>query len=152
MKTSKILTITAIALLLSTNAYANAKSADDFSVAVVDIQRIVEKSPAINALKIDRKNKLDSLAAFVEKARADVAKTTDATKKKALEDSYNKELNTRKDAIDVDYAKKLSDIDKDVTALIKSTAKEGGYSLTLTKNVVVDGGDDITAEVIKNLK
>lgn len=153
MKTSKFLTIAAITLALSTTNFAMAKGASsDFRVATVDLQKIVESSPAINSLKMDRKNKIESLTAFVEKARTDVNKETNATKKKALEDKYNKELNERKSVIDKEYAQKLTEIDKNVTALIKTKAKELGYDLTLTKSIVLDGGDDITAEILKGLK
>lgn len=160
MKISKKLVITAVALTLSINNFVMAKTAPVkaasvpacFNVAVVDVQKVVENSPQINALKTDRKNKVEDLAKFVEKARTDVAKETDDNKKKALEDSYNKELNVRKDNIDKDYVKKLSTIDKDITTLIKTKAKEGKYDLILTKNSVINGGTDITSEIIKDLK
>lgn len=153
-KTSKILTITALALALglSTNNFVSAKAHADFNVAVVDVQKIVESSPQINALKTEQGNKINGLAEFVEKARADVAKQTDDNKKKALEESYNKELNTRKQAIDQEFAKKLSEIDKSVTATIKAKAKAANYDLVLVKSSVLDGGTDITNEIVKSLK
>lgn len=156
MKVSKTLTIMAFLLTLTMNNFAFSKclskAAVGCNIAVVDVQKVVENSPAVNALKTDRKNKIADLAAFVEKARADIAKETDDTKKKTLEDNYNKELNTRKNVIDKIYAQKLSDIDKDITALIKSKASECGYDLTLTKSSILDGGTDITTEIIKGLK
>lgn len=153
-KLAKLLTITAMALALSLNNFAMAKDASNVAtgcnVAVVDVAKVVESSPTINALKIDRNNKINDLAAFVEKARTDVAKEPDAAKKKALENKYNKELNDRKNAMDSAYAQKLSDVDKEVTALIKT--KSSKYDLVLTKSSVLDGGIDITSEVIKGLK
>lgn len=167
MKISKSLIITVIACALSTTNLTPAKAeiskknvqpiasitkTASFNVAIVDIQKVVESSPKINALNIDRKNKFNELAAFVEKAKADVAKQTDATAKKALEDKYNKELNDRKNALDSDYAKKMSVIDLEITALIKSKAKQMNFDLVMAKNNVIDGGVDITAEIIKGLK
>jgi len=167
-KASRFLTVTAVALALSmsnfttaktmakaaprTYAQAAAQAPAGFSVAIVDVQKVVESSPTINSLKTDRKNKVEDLVKFVEKAKADVAKETNATKKKALEDKYNKELNDRKNAMDNAYAQKLSDVDKEITALIKSKATALGYSLTLTKSTVLEGGTDITSDVIKELK
>lgn len=152
MKISKVLTITAltVALGLSATNFASAKDSVTFNVAVIDIQKIVENSPQISALKTEQKNKLTDLAAFVEKAKADVAKQTDSAKKKALEANYNKELNTRKQAIDNDAAKKLAEFDKSVKDII--SAKSADYDLVLTKNVVLKGGVDITSEIIKSLK
>lgn len=156
MKISKILTVTALVLTLSMNTFGvskvMAKSADDFKVAVVDVQKIVDNSPEISALRVDRRNKIEDLAKFVENARASVARETNEVKKKALEDSYNKELNTRKDAMDRDYAKKLADIDKNITGVINKRAKELNYDLILTKSTVLGGGTDITDEIVKKLK
>ena len=152
MKISKVLTIVALAVALGLSAtnFASAKDSANFSVAVIDIQKIVENSPQISALKAEQKNKLTELATFVEKARADVAKQKDSAKKKALEANYNKELNTRKQAIDNDAASKLAEFDKSVKDII--SAKSADYDLVLTKNVVLKGGVDITSEIIKSLK
>lgn len=156
MKLSKVLTITAVIAAFSACNMAMAldltKEAKGFSVAVVDIPAVVQKSPQITALRTERQNKLNDLETFVVNARKDVAaqKTDDA--KKALEDKYNKELNERKDAIDRDFAKKLTDIDNDITTLIRIKAKKLGYDLTLIKGGVIDGGADITNEIIKELK
>lgn len=154
MKKYKVLTITAIAFALSMNNFAisktMAKNSAGLNVAVVDVQKILESSPEINAIKVDRKNKLNDLQAFVEKAKEDVSKETNVARRTTLEEGYNKELNLKKNTIDKDYVKKISDIDKDITALIKS--KSSGYDLVLTKNSVLNGGTDITNEIIKGLK
>lgn len=152
MKTLKVLTVAAVALalgLLTTN-FASAKDSAKFSVAVIDTQRIIENSPQISALKTEQKNKMTDLVTFIEKAKADVAKQTDATKKKSLEESYNRELNLRKADIDKEYVKKLTEFDKNVKDIIKS--KAANYDLVLVKSSVLNGGTDITNEIIKELK
>ena len=154
MKISKILTVGAVsfALGLSMNNFASSKIPGGFNVAVVDVQKIVQSSPQINALKVEQKNKLTDLVAFIENAKASLAKEPNEAKRKTLEEGYNKELNIKKDAIDKEYAKKLSNIDKDITSTIKEKAKSNNYDLVLTKNVVLVGGTDITAEITKGLK
>ena len=151
MKVSNILKITAVTFLLSAFSI-NTAFAKDLKVATVDVMQVVQKSPKINALKTERQNKTDDLLLFVKNARAGVEKETDPQKKKALEDKYNKELNLKKNAVDKEYAEKLSVIDKDITALIESKAKELGYDLVLSKNSVLSGGTEITSEIIKGLK
>lgn len=145
------ITTLAISLLISNFTILEA-CAKDSNIAVVDVQKIIESSPELNALKIDGKNKFNDLASFAEKARAEIAKETNATDKKTLEDNYNKEFNVRKIALDQEYTKKLSDIDKNITSIIKTKAKASGYNLVLVKSSVLDGGTDITADVIKELK
>jgi len=154
MKTSRILAVTTVIVTLSMNnlVFSKAYSKDlaKANIAIVDVQKVLESSPEINALNVDRKNKVNELVSFVEKARADVAKETNATKKKELEDNYTKELNQRKETLDKEYIKKISDVDKDITALINS--KTSNYDLVLKKSSVIEGGTDITSEIIKGLK
>lgn len=155
MKTSirkfGFLTITAIAFTISMNNFVISEAwAKDPNVAVVDVPKIVENSPEINALNVDRKNKLNDLQNFVEKAKAEVTKETNVSRRTTLEEGYNKELNLRKDTIDKEYIQKISDVDKSITKLIKT--KASSYDLVLTKSSVLNGGTDITADIIKELK
>jgi len=153
MKTSKKLAITAVALVLSMNTFTiSGVWAKETNIAVVDVQKIVDNSSEIKALKAEEQNKLRDLVTYAEKARADVAKETNATNKKTLEDNYNKELNVRKVALDQEYIKKLADIDKNITSIIKTKSKASGYDMVLVKSSVVDGGTDITSEVLKEIK
>lgn len=166
MKMSKAIMITAVTLALSLNNFASAqnapqvqskngavkKTAPCFNVAIVDVPKLVEASPKMNALKKERKNKIDELAKFVETARTNLSKETNDAKRKSMEENYNKEINAKKDEIDKDYVKKLQTVDKEVTAIIKAKAKAAKYDLVLTKNSVLDGGTDITSQIIKELK
>ena len=121
-------------------------------IAVVDVQKVVASSSQVKALKADREAKIKDLANFVTTARANVAKETNAAKKKTLEDKYNKELNSKRDAIQKDYAKKLAAIDKSISSVINQKAKAANYDIVLAKGVVLYGGTDITAEIAKSVK
>ncbi len=155
MKT-KILTLTVIAAVLTiTNSNTTkvfAKPFGNSNIAVVDVQKVVESSSEINALKTSRKKDMESLVKFAETARADVAKESNDNKKKTLEDNYNKELNMKKVNFDKEYSKKLADYDKTVTSIINNKAKSLGYDLVLTKSCVLNGGVDITEAIIKEIK
>lgn len=121
-------------------------------IAVVDVQKVVSQSQQVKSLKNEQIQKKKDLAVFVEGARKAVAAESDKTKKAQIEDKYNKELNDRVQTIDKDYAQKLSDIDKNISGIIEKQAKSMGYSMVLTKGIVLYGGDDITNQVIKQVK
>ncbi len=150
--TSKFLTVGLItlALSLSTNSFALAKNPGEFCVAVVDTQQIIANSPKISALKTEQRNKLTDLAGYIQTAKADIEKETDATKKKALEESYTKEINSRRVAIERDFTCKMAEIDKNINEAIK--AKSEAYDLVLAKGIVLKGGTYITNDVIQSLK
>lgn len=121
-------------------------------IAVVDVQQVVNSSSQVQNLKKEQQAKAKEIVAFVEKARKEVAATTDVKKKQALEDKYNKELNTKKAAMDKNYTTKLEAIDRAISAQIANQAKAANYDIVLAKGVVLYGGTDITEAVKKAVK
>lgn len=149
----KTLTVTAFAFVLaiSMNNFASSLPSA-YKVAVVDVQKVVNNSSQVNQLKNEQKDKLEKLAKFVDDARKDLAAEKDSTKQKALEDKYNKELDSKRTAIDSEYSKKLMEIDKNITQFIKKEAAKSSYDLVLSKSVVLVGGEDITEKIVKLVK
>lgn len=123
-----------------------------YRVAVVDVPQVVDASSKVQALKKEQQAKAKDLAQFIEKARKDVAGTTDVKKKKTLEEKYTKELNTKREALEKDYAKKLAETDAAISAQIANVAKANNYDIVISKGVVLYGGSDITAAVKASVK
>ena len=142
--------ITAFVIGLSVNNFAMSDVAS--KIAVVDVQQVVNSSSQVQALKKEQQAKTKEIVTFVEKARKEVAATTDVKKKQALEEKYNKELKNRKDAMDKNYATKLSALDTAISNQIAAQAKALHYDIVLAKGVVLYGGDDITEAVKKAVK
>lgn len=146
------ISLVAFAVGLSAGNYAISDVPSNFKVAVVDVQQVVSSSSQVKALKEEQKRKGQELSKFIETAKASLDKEKDAKKKAELEKKYNKEFQTKREAIAKNYETKLMAIDKNITAVINSNAKTNGYNLVLAKGAVLSGGTDITAEITKAVK
>lgn len=142
----------AFAIGFSANNFAMSDVPSNFKVAVVDVQQVVASSAQVKALKKEQQTKTEEVIKYIDKARKDVASVSDEKKKKALEDKYNKELVTKRETLEKDYATKLQAIDKNISSTIETQAKAKNYNVVLAKGVVLYGGDDITADIVKIVK
>ena len=150
----KFLAVSLIAFGIGITAgnYAVSDVPSNFKVAVVDVQQVVASSPQVKALKDEQRRKGQELAKFIETAKTALDKEKDAAKRKSLEQKYNKEFNAKRDAIAKTYETKLLAIDKNISTIINTNAKNNGYNLVLAKGAVLSGGVDITDQIVKAVK
>ena len=143
----RLILVLSFLVLISPFAQADVKK-----IAVVDVQKVVNKSAQVQALKKEQEAKNKEIANFIKKAGEDIKKEADINKKKALMDKYDKDLKTKREANLKVYKTKLEAIDKSINATIVQQAKNLGYDMVLTKGVVLYGGDDITEAILKVVK
>ena len=152
MKKSLGFLIATVAVFTGLSFGTAAMAQEGFNVAVVDVPQVVGASKQVQALKKEQQSKAEELVKFIEKARKDVAGISDANKKKAAEEKYTKELQQKREKIEAEYATKLKQIDVSISQQIEAAAKAQGYDMVLSKGIVLFGGDDITADLIKVVK
>lgn len=150
--TLKLIVISLMAFVFGLGVNNFAMSDVPSKIAVVDVAAVVSKSTQVKNLKMEQEKKVKNLADFVAKARKEVAAESNVTKKQELEAKYNKELKTRKTALDKEFNQKLAGIDKNISAIIKKEAESKGYDVVLAKGVVLYGGTDITSAISKAVK
>ncbi len=146
----KILSIVLLSLMFVQTAVM--ATPEPAKIAVVDLNKVVEASPQVKAIKAAQEAKSKEIANFVKNAQADVNKQKDEKAKKAAADKYEKQFASKREANMKDYAAKIKAADKSITEQIGKKATEMGYTMVLPKSSVVYGGDDITAEVLKVIK
>ncbi len=144
--------VCSLAIGLSLSNFATSAVTPTNKIAVVDVQKVVSNSSQVNALKEEQKRKIQDVQSFIVNAKKSLEKETDAKKKKALEEGYNKELQLKTSTIEKEYGQKLKEIDTTISTVIANKAQTQGYSMVLAKGVVLYGGDDITDAVIKDVK
>ena len=127
-------------------------SAEAGKVAVVDVQKVVNKSSQVQALKKEQETKRKELLEFIKKAKADINKQTDPNKKKTLAANYEKQIQQKREANAKEYTTKLKAADNNITAIISKKATEMGYTMVVPKSSVICGGDDITGTILQIIK
>jgi len=121
-------------------------------VAVVDYDLVAKGSREFDELKKYQAHKTEELQNFMLKAQADVEKEKDEAKKRAMQDKYNKEYRAKRAEIENHYSAKIKEIDNMISSKIHQKAKAMGYTLVLTKNGVLYGGEDITNIIREEVK
>ena len=130
----------------------NSAAIAETKVAVIDVQAVVSKSAQVQALKKEQAKKMEDLQKWLKVVRADVEKQKTEEGKAKLVKKYDAEYAKKQAEIRKTYTEKLQEIDKSINATIAERAKAKGYDMIISKGVVVYGGDDITADVLKFVK
>ena len=143
----KKLLFLSIFLLSVTSVFAT-----ETNIAVVDLQQIVENSSQVKQLKQEHSKKIGELDRILINARGEISNEKDPAKVLILEDKYMKEFNTKKQALERDYNNRLSSIETNIKNEITKKAKKDGFDFVFAKSIVLYGGNDITNDLLKNIK
>ncbi|MBR1753441.1 OmpH family outer membrane protein [bacterium] len=147
----QFVTLLALGLLFGTTSVFAAETLSK-GIAVVDVQKVVMNSAKVKKLEQDRIKQEQDLKKFLTDAKKKIDAESDETKKKALQEKYNKEVSQKINSQRKDVATKTQNIETDILNAVQKHAKANGYDVVITKGSVLYGGDDITEEVIKQVK
>ena len=144
--------ISVIAAILIFTLGFSARAMFSVKVAMVDVQKIVNSSAAVNALKVEHQGKMAELQTWLSNAEKEIEKETISSKKEKLTKKYQQELNQKQQAVQQAYAQELQKIDTLISEDITKIANEKGYDLVIVKGMVISGADDITEYVIEGVR
>lgn len=123
-----------------------------YKVAVVDIPTILSNSEEIQLLKKEQEKENKELDTLISKAQNDILNEPDRNKLIQKEADYRQKIETKKKSIDEKYNAKLVKINQDIQSMISKEAQKANYNLVLPAGMVISGGEDITKNVVKNMK
>ena len=123
-----------------------------YKVAVIDIPEVMSKSTELQELKRAQDKDMEELNTLISKAQNEHINEQNRTKFIQKEAEYRKQIETKKKDLDTKYATKLVKINDNIKNLISKEAKKANYNLVLPTGMVISGGEDITASVVKNIK
>ena len=144
-----IFTLMLLALILVFNV--NVSEAAEQKIAVVDVPRVVAQSQQVQALNKAQEAKVAELEKWIEVVKKDVEKQKTQEGKEKLFNKYKESYNVKKQELVANGQTQMQVIMNTVSETIAEQAKTKGYTMVITSNIVVYGGDDITEDVLKAL-
>lgn len=123
-----------------------------YKVAVIDVPEVLSKSSEIQALKRSQNKELEELNTLISKAQNELLNEHDRSKLIQKEAEYRKQIEAKKQNMDKEYNSKLAKINDNIKSLISKEAKKSNYNLVLPTGIVLSGGDDITDNIVKQIK
>lgn len=141
-----------VALLVAFTCGVYVKSIFTPSIAVVNLEQVLEQSPKLNAIRKDNEVKLNELTQWIDEVNKEIDAETDAVKHQKLANQYRKLTSEKEKVIKQEYNNRLKEVDAEITALIDRVAKQHGCNFVFANTSMVTGGKDITDDVIKELK
>lgn len=123
-----------------------------YKVAVIDVPEVLSKSSEIQALKRSQDKEMEELNTLISKAQNELLNEHDRNKLLQKESEYRKQIEAKKQTMDKEYNSKLAKINDNIKLLISKEAKKSNYNLVLPTGIVLSGGDDITDNIVKQIK
>lgn len=123
-----------------------------YKVAVIDVAQVLENSNEIQELKRAQDKDMEELNTLISKAQNDLLNEHNKSKLIQKESNYRQQIETKKKNMDKEYSLKLVKINDHIRSMISKEAKKSNYNLVLPTGMVISGGDDITVNVIKQMK
>ena len=125
---------------------------NDIKIGYVNVDELLAASKSLKAAEDQRAKQTTEMLKWYDTASADIQKQTTDAARKNLVKKYEAQLTQKKKTIRDAYAKKVSEIDKQLSSSINQKASAMGYNLVLKKDSVLFGGDDITAQILPLVK
>lgn len=123
-----------------------------YKVAVIDVAQVLENSNEVQELKRAQDKDMEELNTLISKAQNDLLNEHNKSKLIQKESDYRQQIESKKKNMDKEYSSKLAKINDHIRSMISKEAKKSNYNLVLPTGMVISGGDDITANVIKQMK
>lgn len=134
------------------NIAASKSENQSCKIATVDIQKIAINSKELYELKLSQEKQLQEIQSTINKAQSEISLEKDPAQIAKLEEKYRNEINEKKLNMDANYNKKLVAINDKIKTAVTEKARTMNYSVVLSKNSVLFGGDDITEKVENIIK
>lgn len=150
----RLIMLVAIAFVLGIGVKALMCKNGATRIAVVDVKQVVSESKDVAELRLKSQERAQELQEWVKQKSAEIEKKAGNDKKKGAElaAKSNEELAAKQQVMREEYDRELQRIDDKISAQMAALAKKEGFDIVFAKEVVLEGGIDITDKVIEMVK
>jgi len=141
-----VVLLAVISLMIGCSGKSNAEG-----TGTVDLDKIRENYAAAQELTAELNVKEAELKQFIVDAQKQIQNAKTPLEKKNLEEKLGQQFDIKRMASSKDQAQKWALIENAVIKSIKDISTAKKFDLVLNKQVVIDGGTDITDEVLAKL-
>lgn len=121
-------------------------------VAYVNVAKLLSSSKALKAAEDTKTKQTKEMLKWYDTASADIQKQSTPELKQQAIKKYEAQLTQKKKSIKDTYAKKVNEVDSQLSGIIAQKAKEMGYDIVFRSDAVLFGGNDITSSVVPLVK
>ncbi len=121
-------------------------------VAYVNVAKLLSSSKALKAAEDAKTKQTKEMLNWYDTASQDIQKQSTPELKQQAIKKYEAQLTQKKKNIKDAYAKKVNEVDAQLSNIISQKAKEMGYDIVFRSDAVLYGGNDITSSVVPLVK
>ncbi len=149
MNKIKLLIITLA--VFSSFLIANDKTFAEVKIGLVDMTEIVKNYNKAKEAQAALQANQEELKKMILKAREDVKKV-DEKEREDLEKKLADEIMKKNNKFKEDFSKKWKKVQNNILTTIKKVSDQEKLDMVIDKQTVIAGGEDITKQVLKELK
>ncbi len=121
-------------------------------VAYVNVAKLLSSSKVLKAAEDTKTKQTKEMLNWYDTASADIQKQSTPELRQQAIKKYEAQLTQKKKNIKDAYAKKVNEVDAQLSNIISQKAKEMGYDIVFRSDAVLYGGNDITSSVVPLVK
>lgn len=121
-------------------------------LAIVDVTRVVANSSQVQNLKAQQDMQNAEMAQWLQNVKQAITAEKNKSKQDQLTQQYSAEFESKRNLYAQQYVTTVQNLEQNINNIIANVSRKKGYKYVINKGMILSGGDDITDDIIKEVK
>ena len=121
-------------------------------LAIVDVTQVVANSSQVQNLKAQQNMQNTEMAQWLQNVKQAIAAEKNKSKQEQLAQQYSTEFENKRNLYTQQYVAAVQNLEQNINQIISDVSRKKGYKFVINKGMILSGGDDITDDIIKEVK